>query len=422
MNTQSILRISFVLAALFSSYGQAATTKIDKKAQTGCKNQLQIFKGVNQTHPMCSLGQAKQDINQPDNDGGEEAEFIGVSDSLDQFPEKTNINATELAEYFQPGVSQLGKFIWARVPNRGEMAVDAIVCIPLEILLERGAGLNLGDSANAKSLVRDLGKLVTAVVKSIFKTEVAGSGKSYDISNVLSQLSKPGIKLPVYYLLVGRDWAPGIAGAIANFPGDIVARTWIKLGEDYQAYLTELRVANATGNLTGKPMSFGAYVGDNIYYVPAVLAQASLEVTPKIAVASFFGWVLAKLGLNRACDWLVYSAANVLALGVSAQQVIYASQVGPNGKSTYVPFGTNVGALTDAGSSLRAARFIAGGALIGATTLKFVINSLILSTVAKSTMDGVGQLSKQAHASYIKEHQKPCEAEDKPVSSAKDEL
>ncbi len=373
MRKLCVLPMIFAGQLFLASYGMAASTKIESDMK--CRELV--------VHETCSLDPS-------------DAEIVGVSDSPDEFPKNTKLNVTELAEYFKPGALRVGRFIWARVPNLQEMGLDGLVCIPLEILLERGAGLNLG-STNAKSLVRDLAKLITSVVKSVTNTEVAGSGKAYDASNILSQLSKPGIKFPIYFLLTRNGFSSGVAGALANFPGDVTARTWIKLGEDYQTYLSSHKSTNSTN----APLSFGAYVGDNIYGVPVIAAQASIEVLPKVGVASFFGGVLAAIGVNRACDWLVYSSANILALGIAAPRVLHASMLGPKGKDISVPFGTNVAALTAAGLGLAGARAITVWAIAGATALKFAVNTYILATASKATMDGVGKLSKLVHASYL---------------------
>lgn len=287
----------------------------------------------------------------------------------------------ELAEYIAAQVQRFGKFVYRNVPNRAELAIDLCIVVPLEVLITEIGLLPTSNNPSSKSYQRDTARLISLLVKINRETPVAGTGFTYDRSHVWSQFSKPALKLPVLFVggkLLG--FSDDLAGIAANSIGDVVARALVTLGENHQKFK----------NQTGSNLSFEDYVRQNATVLP-ILASSIMEVVPKVGAMAAVGKVLVALRINQALTWLVYAPINLLAFGLAGGNVLQG----------HLGFRANVQAGVGRGLSPSIARMIAGGTMATSMALKYVVNTVVLSTIAKSIMNGIRSVVAMAHQEHV---------------------
>lgn len=126
------------------------------------------------------------------------------------------------------------EFIWNRVPNTKEILYD----IPLGAVVEIGlkkAGLKFdNNNAAAKSIIRDISKVPSAILKALDDVEVGSTGVKFDAANVVSAIVKPATKAACIAFLQERGYETNDASQICNYPGDFVARIFVVAGKDKQ--------------------------------------------------------------------------------------------------------------------------------------------------------------------------------------------
>lgn len=131
-------------------------------------------------------------------------------------------------------VSTVLGFFWNRVPNAEELFYDISLGAFIEIALKK-VGLDFGNNnPSAKSIIRDISKVPSAVLKAFYNVEVGGTGIKFGTANVVSQITKPLTKIGCIVLLKKHGYEDDSASEICNYPGDFFARIFVLAGKDKQ--------------------------------------------------------------------------------------------------------------------------------------------------------------------------------------------
>jgi hypothetical protein len=217
-------------------------------------------------------------------------------------------------------VSNVPEIVWdsgiwlsKRIPNAQEILFDS----GLETVFDLALGeytRQLGHNPSAKSVLRDAIKLPSAIAKAEAGTRVGGTKYVFDQSHVFSQISKTTLKLAGTVLLSkGLGMEPKEAAVWANYPGDIVARYFVKAGQYRQN-------ANSTDPIP-------TYIWENAEGSWA--GESISETLPKIVVANSVGSLIERASVgSRVRGGVIHILNHFRSDKINPSQTLFANAKG----------------------------------------------------------------------------------------------
>lgn len=258
-------------------------------------------------------------------------------------------------------VNGVATFVWKRVPNKDELFYDVLLTSAVDLFLKEFGLLNVGNNnPAAKTVIRDMSKFVTAIPKVLTDVELGSTGIKFDSANLASTFVKPIVKIGFIYHYKSQGYSDEEASQLANYPGDIIARSIQLVGRDRQ-------LMNAT-NETLKD-----FIAENMD--PNWAVQGVMQAAPKTWMTNSLSDIIKHAKIGDKIVMFVYNAANY----VLPFMLVPTLNIRGNARD-----------LTDAGYSRSIAYPLAVFTAYTSTVLVQLFNTYVLATPSRILMDSIG--------------------------------